>query len=180
MWEEVDRDHLSETPSAIVHCFIEAFYDDFALSVFDNYERRMENLRGLCDNIDQFGSLENFLNEMALQTNLDENPGRREKNKDSITLSTIHQAKGLEWPVVFVVWLVEGIFPSGRSLEEDPLAAEERRLFYVAVTRAEEHLIMTSPRTRRMRDGGTQYYSPSRFIGELEPGSYREDKTTYY
>jgi len=181
MWEQIEAERLFDTPSVVLHMFIESFYDNYALSMYENYERRIDNLRGLCDNVEQYTSLGDFLDEMALQTNLDNNPAASDSQEtDVVTLSTIHQAKGLEWKIVFVIWLVEGLFPAGRSLEEDPLAREERRLFYVAVTRAEDHLIMTSPRTRRMRDGGTQYYSPSRFIGELDKSCYKEDKTGYY
>ena len=174
--ERCHWDNLLETPGEVVREFIDLFYDRYCLDHFENYDRRMDNLRGLCDHIDQCAGLEEFLDEMALMTNLDTDPGQRgdPRNRDAVQLSTIHQAKGLEWKVVFVVWLVDGIFPSGRSLEEDPLAAEERRLFYVAVTRAEDCLQLLSPRTRRSRDGSTIFYSPSRFIGELGPGACQE------
>lgn len=166
---------LLSAGAAVVQEFIDLFYDRYSLDNFENYERRIDNLRGLCDNIDQYESLGQFLDEMSLLTNLDDEPVPGFDDKDTVFLSTIHQAKGLEWKVVFIIWLVEGMFPSGRALEEDPLAQEERRLFYVAVTRAEDHLIMLSPKTRRQRDGGTQFYSPSRFIGELEHDACREE-----
>jgi DNA helicase-2/ATP-dependent DNA helicase PcrA len=84
-----------------------------------------------------------------------------------IRLSTVHQAKGLEWPLVIVIWCDEEMFPSGRALAEGD-DAEERRLFYVAVTRAKDHLLLCVPSTRRIaQNGGTLYLKPSRFIKEI-------------
>jgi len=91
-----------------------------------------------------------------------------------VQLGTVHQAKGLEWPVVFVIWAVEGMFPSGRTLEESGGDAEERRLFYVAVTRARDELVLAAPEIRRARDGGVFYCKPSRFIKELPRTLVRE------
>ena len=89
---------------------------------------------------------------MALLTNLDtEQNLHKATPAKSIRLSTIHQAKGLEWKAVFVLWLVEGMFPAVRSLEEDATLAEERRLFYVAVTRAKNYLWLSVPRMRNAR-----------------------------
>jgi DNA helicase-2/ATP-dependent DNA helicase PcrA len=91
-------------------------------------------------------------------------------DEESLRLSTVHQAKGLEWPAVIIIWATEGMFPSGRSLKESNAGeAEERRLFYVAVTRAKDDLLMCVPELRRTRDGGVAYFSPSRFIKELSP-----------
>ena len=69
---------------------------------------------------------------------------------------------------MFVLWLTDGMFPSGRAIDEDPSASEERRLFYVVTTRAKDELYLCVPQSRRQRDGGIQYYSPSRFIEELD------------
>ena len=109
-------------------------------------------------------------------TNLDaESRVDEDEEEDAIRLSTIHQAKGLEWPVVIVLWMVDGMFPSLRSMEENEEGeAEERRLFYVAVTRAKDELCLCAPEVRRTRDGGIIYYSPSRFLEELPIGLLRE------
>ena len=88
---------------------------------------------------------------------------------------TVHQAKGLEWPVVIVIWAAEGMFPSSRSMGENENDAEERRLFYVAVTRAKDELVLCAPGMRRTRDGGVFYCKPSRFIKELPRGLTREN-----
>ena len=83
-----------------------------------------------------------------------------------LKLSTVHQAKGLEWRVVFLIWLADGMFPSSRSINEGG-EGEERRLFYVATTRARDQLYLCAPQLRRTRDGGVMLCQPSRFIEEV-------------
>ena len=91
-----------------------------------------------------------------------------------MTLSSVHQAKGLEWSVVFIIWLAEGRFPSIRSLSESGGEGEEeeRRLFYVAVTRARDELYLCYPRFAADRGGRELFQRPSRFISELRGGGY--------
>ncbi len=79
----------------------------------------------------------------------------------------MHQAKGLEWKVVFVIWMTDGMFPSSRSLESEDAIEEERRLFYVAVTRARDELYLTYPHMRLNAGYGEMMQRPSRFLGEL-------------
>jgi len=86
-------------------------------------------------------------------------------------LSSIHQAKGLEWTVVFMVWCCEGMMPLSRALKEPGGEEEERRLFYVAATRAKDHLYLCYPLTDYTRGMGNLPVSPSRFILELSPYS---------
>ena len=88
----------------------------------------------------------------------------------------MHQAKGLEWKAVFVLWLVDGMFPAAKSLEEAANEAEERRLFYVAVTRAKDYLWLCAPRLRKARDGGVMMCMPSRFLDEIDPELLQIDK----
>jgi DNA helicase II / ATP-dependent DNA helicase PcrA len=83
-----------------------------------------------------------------------------------VRLSTVHQAKGLEYGVVFVIMLCDGLFPSSRAMETEEGEEEERRLFYVAVTRAKDELYLTHPRLR-MGKGGDAWQTPSRFLNEL-------------
>jgi DNA helicase-2/ATP-dependent DNA helicase PcrA len=82
-------------------------------------------------------------------------------------LSTLHQAKGLEWKVVFLIWLADGMFPSSRSLESLDGLEEERRLFYVGVTRCEDELYLTYPEFRLGGGYGDNFQRPSRFLSEL-------------
>ena len=121
------------------------------------------------------GGVAGFLQEVALLTNVDHEYAQMEKdNEPMLHLSTVHQAKGLEWKVVFVIWLAEGMFPSSRSLGEAESDEEERRLFYVAVTRAKDELVLCAPEMRRMRDGGVFFCKPSRFIKEIPRDLVRE------
>jgi DNA helicase-2/ATP-dependent DNA helicase PcrA len=81
----------------------------------------------------------------------------------------VHQAKGLEWRAVFVIWMNEGMFPSSRSLESEEAIEEERRLFYVAVTRARDELYLTYPHLRLNAGYGEMLQRPSRFLSEIPP-----------
>ena len=107
-------------------------------------------------------SLAGFLEEMALYTDAD----RTDEEEDAVLMMTMHSAKGLEFPVVFLAGMEDGLFPGFRATERDEDMEEERRLCYVAVTRAKEQLYLTCAE-RRMLYGRTQYAHPSRFIDEM-------------
>ena len=109
--------------------------------------------------------LPDFLQEVALLTDLDSDDG---DSNDKVTLMTIHSAKGLEFPTVFVVGLEENIFPSPMSANSMRELEEERRLLYVAITRAEKHCILTCAQNR-WRYGRMEYDTPSRFIRDIDP-----------
>lgn len=166
-----------DRPDELVFRFVEAFYGDFAEDTFENAKQRLEDVEELMTFSSKYKSTAEFLSEMALLTNMD---AEQDKNKgqpsDSIRLTTIHQAKGLEWKAVFVLWLVDGMFPAARSLEEAADEAEERRLFYVAVTRAKDYLWLCVPRMRKAREGGVMMCPPSRFIDEIDPALLQIDK----
>ena len=166
---DFDRHELQKDPAEIIHRFMAGFYEDFARETFENSDRRLEDLAELMRYTHQFATLDAFLSEMALQTNLDaEADAAVQRETDVLRLSTIHQAKGLEWKVVFICWVTEGMFPSLRSVNESEEGlAEERRLFYVAVTRAKDALYCCVPRRRRGRDGSMQFLLPSQFLQEL-------------
>jgi DNA helicase II / ATP-dependent DNA helicase PcrA len=171
---EVDADQLLADPGEIVHRFTRTYYGQFAEKNFDNAARRIEDIDELINYTARFESVEDFLNEVALLTNLDaEAEPKSDESTEVLRLSTVHQAKGLEWRVVFILWMAESMFPSGRSISEDESDSEERRLFYVALTRAKDELHLCLPRMRRQRDGGCQFLTPSRFIEELAPNLMR-------
>ena len=152
------------------------FYDEYAVETFENYDRRKEDIDALIDFTTRFESGEDFLSEMSLLTNLDaetDMPAQGQEN--AIKLSTVHQAKGLEWNIVFILWAVDGMFPSSRSLNEGAGDGEERRLFYVATTRAKDELYLMLPEVRRTRDGGVMFCEPSRFVKEI-PVTLLEDE----
>jgi DNA helicase-2/ATP-dependent DNA helicase PcrA len=171
-----EAEHLDEDPGEVIHRFVEEFYDDYAIETFENYDRRIEDIEELVNFTTRFENAEQFLSELALLTNLDAEVDDPEaEGREALRLSTVHQAKGLEWGVVFILWLADGMFPSGRTLSEDAGDAEERRLFYVATTRARDELYLCVPALRRQRDGGVQYYSPSRFVQEIPSNLMQED-----
>ena len=171
------EENLDADPGEIVYRFNKAFYNEFMIENFDNSKYRAEDLDGLIDFTTKFETTEAFLSEIALLSNLDAEGDTRTDTdpSDSLRLSTIHQAKGLEFKVVFVLFLCESMFPSTKAVEEAG-DAEERRLFYVAVTRAEDHLFLCSPEVRRQRDGGIIFLDPSRFIKEIPPHLLQKDR----
>ena len=139
---------------------------------------RLEDVHELAAQIAGHESgLEGFLADVALLTNLDVR--RNDPDMDKMTLSTIHQAKGMEWPVVFVPWCSEGMFPSSKA-DEDGRLAEERRLFYVVVTRAKDKLYLFSPSMRKMSDGGMFPVEPSMFVKEIPPALVQARRVMSY
>ena len=182
MWQDLHPvwEKLTDPPGDLIESFVAAFYDRYAIETFDNYDRRMEDLQELVTFTTRFDSTDAFLSEMALLTNMDtESDDPHAEEADALRLSTIHQAKGLEWKMVFVLWMAEGMFPSSRSLNDPAGESEERRLFYVATTRAKDELHLCVPALRRSRDGGTQFFMPSRFVTELPPDLVREEGLYY-
>lgn len=163
-------------PPEIIKMFVETFYEAHAATTFDNADRRMEDVEELIRFTTRFNTVTEFLSEMALQSNLDNQPDEAVDAGAVIRLSTIHQAKGLEWKTVFILWVMEGMFPSAKTIADDGDVSEERRLFYVATTRAKDELFLCCPRYRRTRDGGVQSYMPSRFIEELPRELVRLDR----
>ena len=156
---------------------IDAGYDDYLKETYDNYERRLEELQQLAEFAFQFGSVDEFLTQLALLTNVEAEDGNAPKDDvEKIKLSTIHQAKGLEFDVVFVIMLCDGLFPSARSAESSDGEEEERRLFYVAITRARNELYLTYPLIRGGfgNSGNDTFQSPSRFLSEIPKGLINE------
>ncbi len=137
---------------------------------------RQENLQELVASLKEFVEskreengdenvyLTDFLQEVALISDLD----KEEEDSNRVTLMTIHAAKGLEFPTVFVVGLEENLFPSQRSLDSLRQLEEERRLLYVAITRAERHCILTNAKMR-YKFGSMDFNTPSRFIKDIDP-----------
>ncbi len=118
--------------------------------------------------------LQRFLAEAALLSAVDTTAGR----EDGVTLMTLHTAKGLEWPVVVIAGMEDGLFPSARALESPDGLDEERRLCYVGITRARDSLLLTFARARR-RGGELRPAMPSRFLRELPPELVDERRTSF-
>lgn len=155
-------------PAEMLCCVLDAVYDDYLRSKYANYDARRDDLNTLANYARQFQNPAEFLDQLALMTGLDEEETvDRDTDQDAVTLSSIHQAKGLEWRVVFVIWMTEEMFPTRRSMEDPDAMEEERRLFYVAVTRAEDELYLTYPLLRLNAGYGEMIQRPSRFLGEI-------------
>ena len=125
---------------------------------------RLENLGELVGSAREFTHIEEFMEQVSLVADTDDLPDGQAD--DQVVLMTLHSAKGLEFPVVFLVGVEEGIFPHSRALTEPDELEEERRLAYVGITRARERLFITHAWSRSLY-GSTQYNPPSRFIEEI-------------
>ena len=167
---QLEDETTRNSAAKMLRIVMDAGYDDYLKENFANYRNRLEDLEQLAVFAFQFGSVEDFLTQLALLTNVEAEDGdTANRDADRIRLSTIHQAKGLEFDVVFVIMLCDGLFPSARSMETDEGEAEERRLFYVAITRAKNELYLCYPLERASfsKSGGDPMQQPSRFLSEI-------------
>lgn len=143
--------------------------DPEGLARQENVEELLAGMKDFCESKKEEGReneiyLTDYLQEVALLTDLDSDDGEESR----VSLMTVHAAKGLEFPTVFIVGLEENIFPSPLSMGSMREMEEERRLLYVAITRAEKHCIMTSAKNR-WRFGKMEFDTPSRFIKDIDP-----------
>ena len=133
-----------------------------AESRVENLEELISAARGFEHNVaDGFDALSAFLAHAALEAG----EGEADPWEDCVQLMSLHSAKGLEFPLVFLTGLEEGLFPHQRATEEDGRLEEERRLCYVGMTRAREQLVLSHAEVRRLH-GQEHYPSPSRFLGK--------------
>lgn len=149
-----------KTVAEAIECFLQDFYGTYLDFSFENAKERKSDLQRVKELAKNYNNVEEMLAEFMLS----EEYGNESKNENTIILSSIHQAKGLEWESVFVISLKEGDLPHGKSLE-DNLIEEERRLFYVAITRCKKNLFLTYP-VYSSREKYTS--SPSRFLREIK------------
>ena len=158
-------------------------YEKYLKTEKDNPDVRIENIEELSSNIIKFeedyaeeASLSNFLEEISLQTDID----NYDAEADSSVMMTLHSAKGLEFPVVFIAGLEEGVFPSITTMMNPDELNEERRLAYVGITRAKEKLYITKAKSRMLM-GHTSYNKVSRFVNEIPPEllNYTGEKKTF-
>jgi DNA helicase-2/ATP-dependent DNA helicase PcrA len=168
---QLEAEPVRSSPSKMIQHIIEAGYEDYLQDNFANYRQRLEDLEQLASFALQFKSTEEFLTQLSLLTNVEaEDNQPASSDTEQIKLSTIHQAKGLEFDVVFIIMLCDGLFPSSRSIESADGEEEERRLFYVAITRARNELYLSYPLIRVVHGyAGDAMQQPSRFLKEF-PG----------
>lgn len=159
---EINKLAGTESPDRIIEGIMRRF--DYGGHLDDGTERgeeRRRNVDELISMAKEYGDLASFLEEVALVSGAD-----AVNDDDAVTLMTLHAAKGLEYPVVFMVGMEDGLFPSARSSLELAAAEEERRLCYVGMTRAQEKLVLSYAR-RRMLRGETHYSLPSPFVQDV-------------
>jgi DNA helicase-2/ATP-dependent DNA helicase PcrA len=165
---QLESEPVFPKTEAMLKLIVEAGYEDHLKETYANYRQRLEDLEQLATFARQFASLPEFLTQLALLTNVEAETDRTPDDEERMRLSTIHQAKGLEFDVVFVIMLCDGLFPSERSLDDGEGEEEERRLFYVAVTRARNELYLSYPLIRLTPGSyGDAMQQPSRFLGEI-------------
>ncbi len=172
------KEGVSAPPDKLIEEILNNGYQKHVLLNFENARDRLEDLRELVNFAHTYKSLKEFLADVTLREGFKGESiaeGETEKREESaLILSTIHQAKGLEWHAVFVIGLAEGLFPHAKSMEDEEDLEEERRLFYVAVTRAEDALILTHAMTRYDYNAGMVISRSSCFIEELPSDAYEE------
>jgi len=156
-------------------------YEQHLQENYENADARLEDLRGLALYAQRYRSTEDFLSELALlsterfkepQPLAGEDVISGSENDELLTLTSVHQAKGLEWKAVFIIWAAEGKFPSPRSLKEIDSEEEERRLWYVALTRAKDELYITYPLLMTDYNRQAVLQKPSRFVTECPPALF--------
>ena len=164
------------TPEKIIDLLLNK--GDYRTYLQDSYSdayAREEDLIQLGNFAARFERMDDFLNELALLTNMSKEEEIEERQEDKVILSTIHQAKGLEWSYVFIIGCADGMIPLERALREPGGEEEERRLFYVAVTRAKDQLYLSYPVLDYSRSAGVQTLCPSRFLSEISPLSPQDE-----
>ncbi len=166
--ESVEK--TSDKPSEQLPEVIE-YYTPIIKRKYDNYPKRVKDLEHLLTVSERYKSLRSFLTDMAIDPPTEKKSiadvEAEEKRDDLLVLSTIHSAKGLEWHTVFIIWTLEGIFPSSYSLWDEEDVEEERRLMYVAATRAKKNLFLSYPVNIYERGTGQLLTKPSQFVAGI-------------
>jgi len=157
-------------PSEMVQQVYEYYWELFKAN-YDDWNKRKKDLEIFQNIVENYTSVDSLLSDMAIEPIIESvvDVEATDKEEEYVTLSTIHSAKGLEWHTVFIIHVVEGYFPSSRSVESLESLEEERRLMYVASTRAKNNLFITYPMNLYDREAGMTLSKPSRFISEITP-----------
>ena len=157
------------------------YYAPILKQKFDDYPKRLKDLEQLVVIMEQYQDLFDFLSDMALEppNTSSDNIMKAAGETDKLTLSTIHSAKGLEWHTVFVLWVLDGRFPSIYAIEDEDSLEEERRLMYVAATRAKENLYFIYPKNIYERNERVILTRPSRFLEEIKEEILKKQSVGY-
>jgi len=168
-------DDNRDNPAKQIELILTHGYEQYLLENYENAEARIEDIKALSAYANRYKSTDEFLSELALlsterfkepQPLVGEEVVAGGEEDELLTLTSVHQAKGLEWKAVFIIWAAEGKFPSPRSLREIESEEEERRLWYVALTRAKDELYLTYPLMITDYNRQTVLQKPSRFVTE--------------
>ena len=157
-------------PSDAVETAVDGWYGDYLKGAYADYVDRLDELKALVGFAGRFEEMQDFLAQIML-LNSETSDRQVDPDAEAIKLTTVHQAKGLEYDVVFLIGLADGQFPGRRSIEAGDVE-EERRLFYVAVTRARNELYLSFPKIASRAGPGGMMLTPSRFILELPTDLY--------
>jgi DNA helicase-2/ATP-dependent DNA helicase PcrA len=159
---------LSDGPAKVIESILARSGYLAELEADRNVENdsRIENLAELVGMAQDHGTVDEFLEQVSLVADTDQLPDPDDPSETGVVMMTLHAAKGLEFPIVFIAGMEEGVFPHLRALTEPAELEEERRLCYVGITRARQRLFLTHAWCRTLF-GGTQYNPPSRFMGEI-------------
>ncbi len=190
--EELVREEVRASPARQIETVLARGYEEHLENTYENAEARLEDLRQLAHYASRYTSADEFLAELSLlsterygapQGLTCEDVVEGGDEDELLTLSSVHQAKGLEWRAVFILWAADGKFPSPRSLRDAEGEEEERRLWYVALTRARDQLYITYPlMVTDYSSSQTVLQRPSRFVTEVPPDLYEiwslEEETT--
>jgi len=160
-----DMKQIADTgsPDEVVQMGIDGWYSSYLQGAYANAPDRLEDLNSLVGFAARFEEMQELIAQITLLNS--ETSGRMEESDESIRLTTVHQAKGLEFDIVFVIGAADGFFPTRRSIDTGD-TEEERRLFYVAVTRARDELYVLYPKMNT-KGGPSMFLNPSRFLQEL-------------
>ena len=157
----------------MIEDLLDNFYAQYLEANYPDWKVRVEDVKQLARYSETFSNLEEFLSELSLMGGLRAEDIFARETGEAVILSTVHQAKGLEWKVVFIIWLAENHFPYYKSITREEIE-EERRLFYVAVTRAKDYLYLLYPLTSGSDPRNFLLLRPSPFIEEIDNSSYEE------
>jgi len=157
----------------MIEDLLDNFYAQYLEANYPDWKVRVEDVKQLARYSETFSNLEEFLSELSLMGGLRAEDIFARETGEAVILSTVHQAKGLEWKVVFIIWLAENHFPYYKSITREEIE-EERRLFYVAVTRAKDYLYLLYPLTSGSDPRNFLLLRPSPFIEEIDSSSYEE------
>jgi DNA helicase-2/ATP-dependent DNA helicase PcrA len=146
------------------------YYKPLLKNKYDDWQKRWKDIEMFITIAERYRSIPDFLNDMAIEPPIESVIDIEEESKEEefLTLTTIHSAKGLEWKVVFLIWVLDGRFPSAKSADSVDSLEEERRLFYVACTRAKDYLYLTYPTNIYDREQGIVLSKPSRFLDGID------------